>query len=53
MTGVERLDDTFRRLDGNHVIFLDRLFAEMGEFLAGQSPFDDCTAVVMDFHKTI
>jgi len=51
--GAERLDDAFRRLNGDHMVFLDRLFAEIDKFPAGQSPFDDCTAIVMDFHRTI
>jgi len=29
MFGAERLDDTFRRLNGDHMVFLDRLFAEI------------------------
>jgi len=33
------------------MVFLDRLFAEIDTFLAGQAPFDDCTAIVMDFHR--
>lgn len=50
MFGAERLDDAFRRLDGDHMVFLDRLFNKIGDYLAGQSPFDDCTAIVIDFH---
>jgi len=53
MFGAERLVDAFRRLNGDHMVFLDKLFAEMNTFLAGQPPFDDCTAIVMDFHGTI
>ncbi|MBW2475565.1 MAG: serine/threonine-protein phosphatase [Deltaproteobacteria bacterium] len=51
MFGAERLDDAFRRLNGGHMVFLDRLFAEIDTFLAGQAPFDDCTAIVMDLHR--
>ena len=51
MFGAERLDDAFRRLNGDHMVFLDRLFAEIDTFLAGQALFDDCTAIVMDFHR--
>ena len=53
MFGAGRLDEAFRRLNGDHMVFLDRLFAETDQFLAGQAPFDDCTAIVMDFHKII
>ena len=45
MFGAERLDDAFRRLNGDHMVCLDRL-------LAGQLPFDDCTAIIIDFHRT-
>jgi serine phosphatase RsbU (regulator of sigma subunit) len=51
MFGSRRLDETFRSFSGDHMLFLDRLFAEIDQFQAGQSSFDDCTAVVMDFHK--
>ncbi len=50
MFGAERLDDAFHRLDGDHMLFLDKLFAEINEFIAGHPPFDDCTAIVIDFH---
>jgi serine phosphatase RsbU (regulator of sigma subunit) len=50
MFGAERLDEALRRLDGDHMLFLDRLFAEISEYLAGQPPLDDCTAIVIDFH---
>ncbi len=50
MYGADRLDAAFRRLDGDHMVFLERLFAEIGDYLAGQPPFDDCTAIVMDLH---
>jgi len=53
MFGAERLDNAFRRHDGENMIFLDRLFGEIDKFLAGQLPFDDCTAIIMDFHRTI
>jgi len=50
MYGMERLDAAFRTLDSNHMVFLERLFAEIGDYLAGQQPFDDCTAIVVDLH---
>ena len=53
MFGAERLDGAFRRLNGDHMVFLDRFFAEIDTFLAGQAPFDDCTAIVMDLHRAI
>lgn len=53
MFGAERLDDAFRRLNGDHMVFLEYIFAEIDAFPAGQAPFDDCTAIVMDFHRAI
>jgi len=50
MFGAERLDAAFRRLDGDHMVFLERLFAEIREYQAGQAPFDDSTAIVVDVH---
>lgn len=49
MFGAERLDEAFARLDGDYMVFLERLFDEVDEYLAGQPPFDDCTALVIDF----
>jgi serine phosphatase RsbU (regulator of sigma subunit) len=51
MFDAERLDDALRRLNGDRMVFLNSLFAEIDTFLAGQAPFDDCTAIVMDFHR--
>ncbi len=53
MFGAERLDDAFRRLDGDHMVFLERLFAGLGGHMAGQPLFDDCTAIVIDFHGRV
>lgn len=50
MYGSERLAEALKQLDGDHVEFLERLFAEMGQHRAGQQPFDDCTAIVVDLH---
>jgi serine phosphatase RsbU (regulator of sigma subunit) len=53
MFGVDRLVEAFRRLEGDHVVLLDRLFATVETFLAGQPPYDDCTAIVIDFHRSL
>jgi hypothetical protein len=45
------LENAFRRLDGDRETFLERLFTEIGNFLAGESPLDDCTAIVVDLHE--
>jgi sigma-B regulation protein RsbU (phosphoserine phosphatase) len=51
--GIERLDEALRRLDGDHMVFLDSLFAEVRSYLNGQPLFDDCTAIVIDFHDAL
>ncbi len=53
MFGTERLAEAFRRLNGDHMVFLERLFTEIRDYMAGQPPFDDCTAILIDFHGTI
>lgn len=50
MFGAERLEETVRRLKGDHEAFLESLFAEVRHYLNGQPLFDDCTAIVADFH---
>ena len=50
MFGNARLDDTFSRLDSDHMICIDALLATADDYLAGQSPFDDCKAIVIDFN---
>lgn len=53
MFGVDRLEDAFRRLEGDHMVFLDDIFTTVENFLAGQLPYDDCTAIVIDFHRPL
>jgi len=48
--GRERLQQTLQEEDDDHLEFLDRLFATIREFGADDSPADDCTAIVLDFH---
>ena len=50
MFGSERLDQAVRKLEGDSMAFLDGLFAEVRHYLNGQPFFDDCTAIVVDFH---
>jgi len=35
------------------MISSEKLFAEIDKFFTGQSSFDDCPVIVMDFHRTI
>jgi sigma-B regulation protein RsbU (phosphoserine phosphatase) len=53
MFGQARLDAAFRRLDDDHMVFLERLFAEVSDFQAGHASFDDCTAIVVDIHGSL
>jgi len=46
-----RLERVLREKDGDHLAFLDQLFSVLGEFGADDSPADDCTAIVIDFHR--
>jgi len=48
--GQQRLQQTLLEGDDDHLEFLDRLFAAIREFGADDSPADDCTAIVLDFH---
>jgi serine phosphatase RsbU (regulator of sigma subunit) len=48
MYGADRLEEALRRLNVDHMEFLDRLFVEIGDYRAGRLPFDDCTAIVVD-----
>jgi len=53
MYGAVRLEEAYRRLDGDHITFLDALFEEIARHLGGQPPFDDCTGIVVDFHASM
>ena len=48
--GRQRLEQVLLRRAGDHLEFLDQLFAELHAFADGDSPEDDCTAIVIDFH---
>jgi serine phosphatase RsbU (regulator of sigma subunit) len=48
--GMGRLQRALERADLDYLELLDRLFAELHEYEANESPADDCTAIVIDFH---
>jgi serine phosphatase RsbU (regulator of sigma subunit) len=48
--GNERLIQVLRKRDGDHLEFLDQLFAELRDFGFDDPPADDCTAIVLDVH---
>ena len=49
--GRERLTGILQEKDSDHQQFLQQLFAELRAFGADDSPADDCTAIVVDFHE--
>jgi hypothetical protein len=51
MFGAERLNNTFCSFDGSRMLISDSLFVEIDQFQAVQSSHEDCTALVMNFHK--
>jgi hypothetical protein len=53
MFGTERLDEAFRRLGDDHMVFLEKLFVEIEVYLDGQPPFDGCTAIIIDFYDAL
>jgi serine phosphatase RsbU (regulator of sigma subunit) len=48
--GPERVQRLLQREDLDYLELLDRLFADLHDFGADDSPADDCTAIVLDFH---
>jgi serine phosphatase RsbU (regulator of sigma subunit) len=48
--GLERLRQVLQEDGDDHIEFLDRLFAAIRDFGCDDSPVDDCTAIVLDFH---
>lgn len=48
--GLERLRQALQEDGDDHIEFLERLFAAIRAFGCDDSPVDDCTAIVLDFH---
>jgi len=48
--GLGRLQQVLLGNGDDHLEFLERLFAVIRTFGANDSPADDCTAIVLDFH---
>jgi serine phosphatase RsbU (regulator of sigma subunit) len=48
--GLERLQQVLQQHCDDHLEFLERLFAAIRSFGCDDSPVDDCTAIVLDFH---
>jgi len=49
--GQRRLAEVLRRNQGDHLEFLDALYAELMEFGVQEDLTDDCTAIVLDLHQ--
>jgi sigma-B regulation protein RsbU (phosphoserine phosphatase) len=50
--GLDRLKDVLLTHDHDHLRILEQIFAALSEFDAGAPPEDDCTAIVIDFHRS-
>jgi len=51
--GRRRLDEILKQHDGDHLEFLDAVFAALKDFGAEDPPRDDCTAIVIDMHGEV
>lgn len=49
--GTQRLKNLLQEQQGDHQEFLDQLFSALLQFNGSAPPRDDCTAIVMDFHR--
>ena len=49
--GRKRLAEVLLRHQGDHLEFLDTLYAALMQFGAAEAPADDCTAIVLDLHQ--
>lgn len=49
--GLERLKKVLLQASDDHLEFLERLFTVLMQFTGTDTPRDDCTAIVIDFHK--
>ncbi len=48
--GMGRLQGVLKQDDLDYLELLDRLFSDLHAYQANESPADDCTAIVIDFH---
>lgn len=51
--GRDRVESALMELDGDHLEFLDQAYERMVKFGCVSPPQDDCTAIVLDFHKPL
>jgi len=51
--GADGVEKALLELEGDHLELLDMAFARLSEFGCVMPPQDDCTAIVLDFHKPL
>ncbi len=51
--GVKPLKRLLLASTGDHLAFLDALYAELMRFNGEEAPGDDCSAIVLDFHGSL
>ncbi|MGC9518114.1 MAG: PP2C family protein-serine/threonine phosphatase [Desulfuromonadaceae bacterium] len=51
MYGVKRLKEKLKKHQGNHQQFLDDLFNSLRQFKGSAPLQDDCTGIIVDFHR--
>jgi len=51
--GSARLESALMEIEGDHLEFLDAVYQRGIDFGCEQPPVDDCTAIVLDFHKPL
>lgn len=49
--GRTRLEQLLLCHQGDHLEFLEALYAALGQFGAAAAPTDDCTAIILDLHQ--
>ncbi|MBW2451236.1 MAG: serine/threonine-protein phosphatase [Deltaproteobacteria bacterium] len=51
MYGIERLESNLAHSNDDHQAFLDQLFDQIRQFMGKEPLRDDCTGIVVDFHR--
>ncbi len=51
--GNDRIESLLLENNGDHIEFLDTLYQRCIEFGCEQPPEDDCTAIILDFNKSL
>ncbi|MCF6179288.1 MAG: serine/threonine-protein phosphatase [Geopsychrobacter sp.] len=51
--GRARIEAALLEIDDDHMEFLDALYQRTVDFGCSQPPIDDCTTIILDFHKPL